>query len=87
MVPIGYWRNLWSSVDFTGHPLKDCLNVIHEDIVEIWNLNDRTRVSSPFSQLFLPSHKDQYLSSTEFKKKMSYNVMDLVASLSGAPSR
>ena len=53
MVPIGYWRNLWSSVDFTGHPLKDCLNVIHEDIVEIWNLNDKTRVSSPFfSALF-----------------------------------
>ena len=45
---IGYWRDLWSSVDFIELPLKDCLNVIHEDIVEMWNLSDRTRVSSPF---------------------------------------
>ena len=52
---IGYWRDLWSSVDFTEKPLKDCLNVIHKDIIEIWNLNDRTRVSSPFFSALLRS--------------------------------
>jgi len=85
---IGYWHDLWSSADFIDQPLKDCLNVIHEDIVEIWNLNDRTRVSSPlFLCCFLVPHRDQYLSGIEFKKKMSHNVKDLVGSLSGAPSR
>jgi hypothetical protein len=36
----GYWRSLWSSPDFADHTLKDCVNIIHDDIVEIWNLND-----------------------------------------------
>ncbi|KAI9439394.1 hypothetical protein BJY52DRAFT_1217284 [Lactarius psammicola] len=56
-----YWRHLWSSDDFAGHSLKSCVNVIHVDLVEIWNLNDRTG----------------YLSSDEFKAKMSHIVKDL----------
>ena len=36
----GYWRNLWSSVDFADQTLKNCVKIIHDDIVEIWNLND-----------------------------------------------
>ncbi|KAF8259212.1 hypothetical protein EI94DRAFT_1042662 [Lactarius quietus] len=35
-----YWRHLWSSLDFADHTLKNCVNIIHDDIVEIWNLND-----------------------------------------------
>ena len=46
-VPLGYWRNLWSSLDFADQPLKSCVNIIHVDIVEIWNLCDKTKVSSP----------------------------------------
>jgi hypothetical protein len=42
---LGYWRRLWSSVDFADHPLKSCVNIIHVDLVEIWNLNDKTGVS------------------------------------------
>ena len=45
--PLGYWRNLGSSTDFARQTLKDCVNVIHVDIIEIWNLYDRPRVSSP----------------------------------------
>ena len=41
----GYWRNLQSSLNLTGQTLKSCVNVIHVDIVEIWNLNDKDRVS------------------------------------------
>ena len=44
--PLGYWRNLWSSLDFADQPLKSCVSVIHNDIVEIWNLYDKTKVSS-----------------------------------------
>ncbi|KAI0272993.1 hypothetical protein BGY98DRAFT_1099662 [Russula aff. rugulosa BPL654] len=42
-----YWRNLWSNLDFADQPLKSCVNIIHADIIEIWNLYDRQRVSSP----------------------------------------
>ena len=45
--PLGYWRNLWSNFDFADQPLKSCVNIIHVDIVEIWNLFDRLRVCSP----------------------------------------
>ncbi|KAF8266352.1 hypothetical protein EI94DRAFT_1733378 [Lactarius quietus] len=60
----GYWRNLWSSLEFADQSLKNCVNIIHDDIVEIWNLNDKTR----------------YLSSNKFKAKMSRVVKDLAAS-------
>jgi hypothetical protein len=40
----GYWNSLWSSPDFADQTLKDCVKIIHDDIVEIWNLNDKTRV-------------------------------------------
>jgi hypothetical protein len=45
-IPLEYWRNLWSSPDFTGHILDNCVNAIHIDIIEIWNLYDMRSVSS-----------------------------------------
>ena len=45
----GYWRSLWSSLDFADQSLKNCVNILHDDIVEIWNLNDKTGVG--FAQL------------------------------------
>ena len=45
--PLEYWRSLWSSLDFAEQPLKICVNVIHIDIIKIWNLYDRRRVSFP----------------------------------------
>jgi len=35
-----YWRNLASSANFPGNLLRDCLSVIHHDIVKIWNFRD-----------------------------------------------
>jgi len=46
-IPLEYWCNLWSTLDFAEQPLKSCVNVIHIDIIEIWNLYDRSRVSFP----------------------------------------
>ena len=43
----GYWRSLWSSLDFADQSLKNCVNILHDDIVEIWNLNDKTGVGCP----------------------------------------
>ncbi len=47
VIALEYWRSLLSSLDFADQPLKSCVNVIHVDIIEIWNLFDRHRVSSP----------------------------------------
>ncbi|KAF8267151.1 hypothetical protein EI94DRAFT_1802156 [Lactarius quietus] len=63
-VVLGYWRSLWSSLDFADQTLKNCVKIIHDDIVEIWNMNDRNR----------------YLSSDRFKVKMSHLVKDLAGS-------
>ncbi|KAH9051692.1 hypothetical protein EDB87DRAFT_1693951 [Lactarius vividus] len=61
-----YWRRLWSSdVDFAGHSLKSCVNVIHLDLIEIWNLRDKAK----------------YLSDDGFKAKMSHLVKDLEGSM------
>ncbi|KAN0136293.1 hypothetical protein V8E53_005898 [Lactarius tabidus] len=60
----GYWRTLWDSRHFAGQTLKDCVDIIHFDIVEIWNLND----------------EDRYLSGNIFKVKMSHLVKDLAVS-------
>jgi len=65
-----YWRSLWSSLDFADQPLKSCVNIIHVDIVEIWNLFDRHR----------------YLSSNQFKINMSHIVKDLAIPAGGAAS-
>ncbi|KAH9960952.1 hypothetical protein BJV74DRAFT_990984 [Russula compacta] len=64
-----YWRSLWSSTDFADQTLKNCMNIIHTDIVEIWNMNDRTRC----------------LMSPEFMEKMSHIVKDLAGSAGGVP--
>ncbi|KAH8989937.1 hypothetical protein EDB86DRAFT_2941602 [Lactarius hatsudake] len=59
-----YWHRLWSSVDFADHTLRSCVNIIHTDLVEIWNLNDKSR----------------YLSNDGFKAEMSHLVKDLAGS-------
>ncbi|TDL15761.1 hypothetical protein BD410DRAFT_86683 [Rickenella mellea] len=35
-----YWRGLASSINFPGNLLRDCLSIIHKDIVKIWNFLD-----------------------------------------------
>ena len=85
--PLGYWLNLWSSLDFIDQPLKSCVNIIHVDIVEIWNLYDKSRVSSPQLPCYSPAQRHQYLSSNQFKINMSYVVKDLAAQVGGASPR
>ena len=79
-VHLGYRRNLQSSHDFADQTLENCVNVLHVDIVEIWNLNAGDNVSYlrfPCFLFYLPSHGHQYLLSTSFKMKMSHVVKDL----------
>ena len=46
---IGYWRRLWSSDDFVGQSLANCVEIVHTDIVGTWNLPDKDRVCLLFS--------------------------------------
>jgi len=59
-----YWRSLGSSQDFTGETLESCLNVIREDITNVWNFEDKKR----------------YLSSSDFAARMTRLVGDLATS-------
>ncbi|KAH9057192.1 hypothetical protein EDB87DRAFT_1632991 [Lactarius vividus] len=58
---VGYWRGLGSSNDFTHQTLANCVNVVHEDIISVWNFGDGER----------------YLSSRDFTARMSHLVGDL----------
>jgi len=40
----GYWKGLISSTDFTGKKLRQCLDVIHTDIISVWNIRDPHKV-------------------------------------------
>ncbi|KAN0136277.1 hypothetical protein V8E53_005882 [Lactarius tabidus] len=63
-----YWRSPCPA--FADQKLKNCVNIIHDDIVEIWNLNDKTG----------------YLLNDNFKAKMSHLVKDLAGSASATSS-
>lgn len=78
---IGYWRNLGSSRDFTNHTLKSCVNVIHEDIISVWNFDDRDSVGHSFMSSVLYAEGNQYLLSGEFRSMMT----NLVGDMTGMP--
>ena len=54
-VDVEYWRGLWSGDDFLGQSHANCIEVIHADIVGVWNLPDEDRVC-----LFLPSRSSRF---------------------------
>ena len=52
-----YWKGLASGANFLGRDLRQCLAVIHNDIVEIWNFPSlpmvRRHGPSPISRLII----------------------------------
>ncbi|KAF8126003.1 hypothetical protein EV363DRAFT_1402063 [Boletus edulis] len=42
-VPFEYWNMLLNSPVFRDHPLQECLQVIRQDIITVWNFNDPDR--------------------------------------------
>lgn len=63
-----YWRTLASSPSFPGYTIQECLEVIHTDIVSVWNFHD-------------PS---QYLGSKEFRELMINMVGTIDESTTGS---
>jgi len=35
-----YWSSISASVDFEGKKLDQCLAVLHDDIIKVWNIHD-----------------------------------------------
>ncbi|KAI9456398.1 hypothetical protein BJY52DRAFT_1187916 [Lactarius psammicola] len=66
---VGYWRGLGSSQDFTDQALESCVKVIHEDIINVWNFDDRER----------------YLLNRDFTARMSHIVGHLAGSPTISP--
>lgn len=50
---LGYWAGLASSINFPGKTLKACLDVIHLDIINVWNIEDPYGVRSDSSSVLL----------------------------------
>ena len=75
-----YWRGLLLSTDFTGKNLRQCLDVIHRDIVSIWNIRNSSvgAFSHQAHQHSIDFFLLQYLASDDFKAKMTVLVDDLV---------
>jgi hypothetical protein len=73
---IGYWRDLGSSRYFTNHTLESCVNVIHEDIITVWNFDDVEGVGHSFIFSVLFSEGNQYLFGREFTATMTHLVED-----------
>ena len=40
----GYWEAVSQGSYFTGHKILDCLQVIHTDIIKVWNFCDPSEV-------------------------------------------
>ncbi|KAI0246859.1 hypothetical protein BJV78DRAFT_1286034 [Lactifluus subvellereus] len=67
----GWAKPLGSSREFAGRTLEYCIDIIHTDIVDVWNIRDQNK----------------YLSNREFKAQMSHLVKDLaVPHASASPS-
>ena len=78
--PIEYWDGLASSDDFAGRTLASCVEVIHADIVGVWNLPDKDRVRLSFVMVASLAKDIQYLSSNAFKSEIYDLVQDLSTS-------
>lgn len=64
--PLGRWSRPWSCIDFAVRSLKNCVNILHVDIVKIWEQYDGNNVSSPCCRLGLSVQRG-FLLSDRFK--------------------
>ena len=63
------------------------MEVIHNDIVNIWIQDDRNSVNSPPLPSISTAQRNQYLTSHQFKIDMSHIVKDLGLPAGGTSAR
>jgi hypothetical protein len=76
---VEYWSGLASGANFPGGSILECLEVIHKDIIVVWDLNDPYKVlllQAYLRRTFKP-YCAQNLQSKEFKALMSNMVSDI----------
>ncbi|KAG1721989.1 uncharacterized protein EDB91DRAFT_1088288 [Suillus paluster] len=75
-----YWRGLASSMDFAGFTMKDCLSVIHKDVIDVWNFNDPHDhlASSKFQELILNDLDKEEFPNTAGSFKFGLSVVGAI---------
>lgn len=76
----GHWSELGSTTEFRGKLLENCVSIIHQDIIAIWNMQDSSSVRFPQLTNNL-SHYRKYLGGQDFRARMS-NLVEELASVS-----
>lgn len=56
------------------------MDVIHEDIINVWNFEDTEKVGHLFLSSVLFAKGNQYLLSRDFKARMTHIVADMARS-------
>ncbi|KAF5356472.1 hypothetical protein D9757_012476 [Collybiopsis confluens] len=76
-----YWRGLASSLHFPGKSLKQCLDRIHDDMIDVWNFNDPDKLlkSQDFKIIMADLLKD--LDDTDSKKAAA--TKDILRTVTG----
>ncbi|KAI6113482.1 hypothetical protein EDD16DRAFT_1138069 [Pisolithus croceorrhizus] len=75
-----YWRTLASSPNFPGYTIQECLQVIHTDIVSVWNFHDPSGYleSEPFRKLMVDlvgSIDESATGSARLTRSDTYNTL------------
>ncbi|KAN0124243.1 hypothetical protein V8E52_001892 [Russula decolorans] len=81
-----YWSGLLSSTDFTGKKLRQCLDVIHRDIVSVWNIRDSSYLASDVFKARMTVLIDDLLSNLNTPTPSDGLTLAKVATLAGAAS-
>jgi predicted GTPase len=81
-----YWSGLLSSTDFTGKKLRQCLEVIHRDIVSVWNIRNSSYLESDVFKARMTVLVDDLLSNPNTPTPSDGLTLATVATLAGAAS-
>jgi len=85
---IKYWKGLAASASFTEKALEKCLDVIHEDIITVWSLDDPHRClgSTEFKALITNLVDDSSQNNTSNPKRTITVGMSMVGTIGGIVS-
>ncbi|KAG6330317.1 hypothetical protein ID866_8773 [Astraeus odoratus] len=73
----GYWRAIAASPNFEGYTIRDCLHVIHTDIISVWNFYDPDNVRDVFFSCRYAYHYLKCLTSEQFRDYMLDMIADI----------
>jgi len=81
-----YWSGLLSHTDITGKKLRQCLDVIHYDIVSVWNIRNSSYLASDDFKAKMTVLVDDLVSNHNTPTSSDSLTLTTVAALAGAAS-